>query len=36
MTVILLFFSPITKTDIPTSENSSAYVYANFKHFMLT
>ena len=30
------FFSPITKTDIPTSECSSAYLYTNFEHFMLT
>ena len=37
MTAILLcFFSPITKTDIPTSEYSSAYLYTSFEHFMLT
>ena len=33
MTVILLrFFSPITETDIPTSEYSSAYLYTNFDY----
>ena len=37
MTAILLcFFSPITKTDIPTPEYSSTYLYTNFEHFMLT
>ena len=35
-TILLCFFSPITKTDISTSEYSSAYLYTNFKHFMLT
>ena len=31
-----IFFSPITITDISTSEYSSAYLYNNFKHFLLT
>ena len=35
-TILLCCFSPITKTDISTSEYSSAYLYTNFKHFMLT
>ena len=31
---ISLFFTPVTKTDIPTSEYSSTYLYTNFEHFM--
>ena len=33
---IMVFFSPITKTDISTSKYSSAYLYINFKRFILT
>ena len=33
---IIFFFSPITKTDIPTSEYSSTYLYTNFEHFMFS
>ena len=33
---IMFFLVLLQKTDIPTSEYSSTYLYTNFEHVMLT